>query len=135
MAAAAPPLCAWLVAAGAHADCGADEHHRQQHRQTQCFDAGSGATFGLDRRPLGARRRGSARSGMAMSVALQPERVIVEKKRPDVKQRRVVVTGMGVVTPLGHDPDVFYNNLLDGHSGISEIETFDCSKFPTVIHG
>ncbi|XP_048555450.1 3-oxoacyl-[acyl-carrier-protein] synthase II, chloroplastic-like [Triticum urartu] len=135
MAAAAPPLCAWLVAAGAHADCGADEHHRQQHRQTQCFDAGSGATFGLDRRPLGARRRGSARSGMAMSVALQPERVIVEKKRPDVKQRRVVVTGMGVVTPLGHDPDVFYNNLLDGHSGISEIETFDCSKFPTRIAG
>ena len=74
-------------------------------------------------------------AGMAMAVALQPERVIVEKKRPDVKQRRVVVTGMGVVTPLGHDPDVFYNNLLDGNSGISEIETFDCSKFPTVIHG
>jgi 3-oxoacyl-[acyl-carrier-protein] synthase II len=72
---------------------------------------------------------------MAMAVALQPERVIVEKKRPDVKQRRVVVTGMGVVTPLGHDPDEFYSNLLNGNSGISEIETFDCSKFPTVILG
>jgi 3-oxoacyl-[acyl-carrier-protein] synthase II len=42
---------------------------------------------------------------------------------------------MGVVTPLGHDPDEFYSNLLNGNSGISEIETFDCSKFPTVILG
>jgi len=49
-----------------------------------------------------------------MAVALQAERSVVEKKKPDIKQRRVVVTGMGVVTPLGHDPDVFYNNLLDG---------------------
>jgi 3-oxoacyl-[acyl-carrier-protein] synthase II len=71
---------------------------------------------------------------MAMAVALQPERRTVEKK-PDVKQRRVVITGMGVVTPLGHDPDVFYNNLLDGVSGISEIERFDCSTFPTRIAG
>lgn len=45
---------------------------------------------------------------------------------------RVVVTGLGLVTPLGHEPDVFYNNLLDGVSGISEIENFDCSQFPTV---
>lgn len=68
-----------------------------------------------------------------MAVALQAERGVIEKKKPDIKQRRVVVTGMGVVTPLGHDPDVFYNNLLDGVSGISEIERFDCSNFPTVI--
>ena len=72
-------------------------------------------------------------AGMAMAVALQAERSVIEKKKPDIKQRRVVVTGMGVVTPLGHDPDVFYNNLLDGVSGISEIERFDCSNFPTVI--
>ncbi|TYH67623.1 hypothetical protein ES332_D06G201300v1 [Gossypium tomentosum] len=50
-------------------------------------------------------------------------------------QRRVVVTGMGVVTPLGHEPDVFYNNLLEGVSGISEIETFDCAQFPKRIAG
>jgi len=70
---------------------------------------------------------------MAMVVALQAERSVIEKKKPDIKQRRVVVTDMSVVTPLGHDPDVFYNNLLDGVSGISEIERFDCSNFPTVI--
>lgn len=74
-------------------------------------------------------------AGKAMAVALQPEKEAVEKKKLDTKQRRVVVTGMGVVTPLGHDPDVFYDNLLAGVSGISEIETFDCSSFPTVkIH-
>ncbi|KAL1133509.1 hypothetical protein V6Z11_A12G045800 [Gossypium hirsutum] len=40
---------------------------------------------------------------------------------------------MGVVTPLGHEPDVFYNNLLEGVSGISEIETFDYAQFPKRI--
>lgn len=68
-----------------------------------------------------------------MAVALHPERGVVETKKTDVEQRRVVVTGMGVVTPLGHDPDEFYNNLLQGISGISEIEAFDCSSYPTVF--
>lgn len=54
------------------------------------------------------------------------------KKKPPTKKRRVVVTGMDVITPNGQDPDVFYENLLQGISGISEIESFDCSQFPTV---
>lgn len=70
--------------------------------------------------------------GEVMAVALQAAPEFVTKKKPVTKQRRVVVTGMGVVTPLGHDLDTFYNNLLEGASGISEIETFDCSQFPTV---
>lgn len=74
-------------------------------------------------------------SGEAMAVAVQPAKEVATKNRPGTKQRRVVVTGMGVVTPLGHDPDVFYNNLLEGVSGISEIETFDCAQFPTRIAG
>ncbi|KAF6151555.1 hypothetical protein GIB67_021741 [Kingdonia uniflora] len=36
---------------------------------------------------------------------------------------------------VGHDPEVFYENLLEGVSGISEIEAFDCSLFPTGIAG
>lgn len=47
-------------------------------------------------------------------------------------RRRVVVTGMGLVTPLGEDPYEYYNNLLEGVSGITEIESFDCSNYPTV---
>jgi 3-oxoacyl-[acyl-carrier-protein] synthase II len=72
--------------------------------------------------------------GEAMAVAVQPVEEVTMRKKPLTKQRRVVVTGMGVVTPLGHEPDVFYNNLLEGVSGISEIETFDCAQFPTVNH-
>ncbi|RDX76025.1 3-oxoacyl-[acyl-carrier-protein] synthase II, chloroplastic, partial [Mucuna pruriens] len=68
-----------------------------------------------------------------MAVALQPAQEVTTTKKPPTKQRRVVVTGMGVVTPLGHDPDIFYNNLLDGVSGISEIETFDCAEYPTLL--
>ncbi len=41
------------------------------------------------------------------------------------RQRRVVVTGMGVVSCLGHEVDEFYNNLLQGRSGISRIEVSD----------
>ncbi|GMI97865.1 ARABIDOPSIS BETA-KETOACYL-ACP SYNTHETASE 2, BETA-KETOACYL-ACP SYNTHETASE 2 [Hibiscus trionum] len=79
--------------------------------------------------------RAAARSGEAMAVAVQPTREITTKKKPPMNKRRVVVTGMGVVTPLGHDPNVFYNNLLEGASGISEIETFDCAQFPSRIAG
>ncbi|KAE8658012.1 synthase I [Hibiscus syriacus] len=79
--------------------------------------------------------RGARFSGEAMAVAVQPSREITTKKKSPTNKRRVVVTGMGVVTPLGHDPDVFYNNLLEGASGISEIETFDCAQFPTRIAG
>ncbi|XP_050261209.1 uncharacterized protein LOC126706004 isoform X2 [Quercus robur] len=74
-------------------------------------------------------------SGEAMAVAVQPSKEVATKKKPVTKQRRVVVTGMGVVTPLGHDPDVFYNNLLECVSGVSEIEAFDCAQFPMRIAG
>eukprot|EP00889_Picochlorum_renovo_P002438 jgi/Picre1/29468/NNA_004856.t1 len=49
--------------------------------------------------------------------------------------RRVVVTGQGVVSSLGHDTDEFYSNLLAGKSGISTIESFDASDFSTKIAG
>ena len=38
------------------------------------------------------------------------------------QKRRVVVTGTGVVSALGHEVDAFYEALLAGHSGISRIE-------------
>ncbi|OIW19342.1 hypothetical protein TanjilG_03476 [Lupinus angustifolius] len=80
-------------------------------------------------------RRLNSLSRSGKTVALQPDQEFTSTKKPLAKQRRVVVTGLGVVTPLGHDPDVFYNNLLNGASGISEIEGFDCADFPTRIAG
>ena len=49
--------------------------------------------------------------------------------------RRVVITGHGVVSSLGHTSDEFYGNLLAGKSGISLIESFDASGFSTQIAG
>lgn len=68
-----------------------------------------------------------------MAVAVQPTKEVATKRKSLTEQRRVVVTGMGVMSPIGHEPDIFYDNLLSGVSGISEIENFDCSHFPTVI--
>ncbi|MBF0511238.1 MAG: beta-ketoacyl-[acyl-carrier-protein] synthase family protein [Candidatus Omnitrophica bacterium] len=45
--------------------------------------------------------------------------------------RRVVVTGMGVVTSIGVGIDEFWKNLLEGKSGISVVESFDTSKHAT----
>ncbi|MGJ7913134.1 beta-ketoacyl-ACP synthase II [Neobacillus sp. LXY-1] len=48
---------------------------------------------------------------------------------------RVVITGMGVVSPLGNNVDKFWRNLAEGRSGISYIHTFDVSKHKTKIAG
>ena len=48
---------------------------------------------------------------------------------------RVVLTGLGVVTPLGHQLDVFWKNLVDGQCGIDRITAFDATPFDTQIAG
>jgi 3-oxoacyl-[acyl-carrier-protein] synthase II len=51
------------------------------------------------------------------------------------QERRVVVTGLGVVTPLGHELDTFWNNLVAGKCGIDKITAFDTEKYDTKIAG
>lgn len=43
--------------------------------------------------------------------------------------RRVVITGMGALTPIGNDIDTYWKNLKDGVSGAGTITKFDASKF------
>lgn len=50
-------------------------------------------------------------------------------------RKKVVVTGLGAVTPIGNGKDAFWNNLLAGKSGISDITLFDASGLPTRIAG
>jgi len=49
------------------------------------------------------------------------------------QKRRVAVTGVGVVTPIGIGKDAFWSSLLEGRSGVRRIESFDPSPFPTQI--
>jgi 3-oxoacyl-[acyl-carrier-protein] synthase II len=52
-----------------------------------------------------------------------------------MKQPRVVITGMGAITPLGSSVELFWNGLVDGLSGISKITQFDASNLPCQIAG
>ncbi|MFO0355848.1 MAG: beta-ketoacyl-ACP synthase II [Sphingobacteriaceae bacterium] len=45
--------------------------------------------------------------------------------------KRVVVTGLGAVTPLGNNVNDYWNNLINGVSGAAPITRFDASKFKT----
>lgn len=48
-----------------------------------------------------------------------------------MNQRRVVVTGLGALTPIGNTAPQFWNNLVAGVSGAAPITRFDTSKFKT----
>ncbi|NOX59161.1 MAG: beta-ketoacyl-ACP synthase II [Planctomycetes bacterium] len=52
-----------------------------------------------------------------------------------MSDRRVVVSGMGVVTSIGMDVDTFWSNLLEGKSGVRDITIFDASPFSVRIGG
>jgi 3-oxoacyl-[acyl-carrier-protein] synthase II len=52
-----------------------------------------------------------------------------------VSKKRVVVTGLGMVTPVGNDVETGWRNVLAGRSGIGPIETFDVSAYSTRFGG
>jgi len=52
---------------------------------------------------------------------------------PASSSRRVVVTGLGVVTSLGHDVESFWSSLLAGKCGIDRVSLFDPAEYPCQI--
>ncbi len=50
-------------------------------------------------------------------------------------KRRVVVTGLGVISPLGNDINTFWDNLIQGKSGITKLTAFDATGFSSQIAG
>jgi 3-oxoacyl-[acyl-carrier-protein] synthase II len=52
-----------------------------------------------------------------------------------VDKRRVVITGLGAVTPVGNTAEEFWTALTQGRSGLGPITRFDASKLPTRIAG
>ena len=78
------------------------------------------------------------------SAAVSPRRVtfvrasaatVSAPKREKDPKKRVVITGTGLVSVFGNDVNVFYEKLLAGESGITPIDRFDASKFPTRFGG
>jgi len=49
--------------------------------------------------------------------------------------QRVVITGLGIVSPIGSDPDAYWSNLSAGKSGIAHVTSFDVSQYPCRIAG
>lgn len=78
-------------------------------------------------RPLGVKRVSCVISASASTVS-------APKREKDPK-KRVVITGTGLVSVFGNDVDTYYDRLLAGESGISLIDRFDASKFPTRFGG
>lgn len=62
-------------------------------------------------------------------------KAMASPKRETDPKKRVVITGMGLVSVFGNDVDIFYNKLLEGESGISMIDRFDASSFSVRIAG
>ncbi|CAN4077542.1 unnamed protein product [Withania somnifera] len=56
-------------------------------------------------------------------------------KRETDPKKRIVITGMGLVSVFGSDIDNFYNKLLEGQSGISLIDKFDASSYTVRFAG
>ena len=48
-------------------------------------------------------------------------------------RRRVVVTGVGCINPMGHDVETMWQGLKRSESGVGLISIFDASNFPTKI--
>src|SRR5947209_8669681 len=46
-------------------------------------------------------------------------------------RKRVVITGMGVITPLGHTVEELYRSQLEGRSGVGPVTLFNANRFPT----
>ena len=52
-----------------------------------------------------------------------------------MSERRVVITGMGVISPVGSDIPTFWKNLTEGRSGVSKYGAFDTTGYDCLIAG
>lgn len=77
-----------------------------------------------DRRPVPSRGKGFV-TGRQSDASQKGERL----------KRRVVITGMGAVTPLGNTIEETWEGICRGKSGIAPITRFDCTAFETKIAG
>jgi len=60
---------------------------------------------------------------------------VMQEGRRNKLNRRVVVTGLGVISAIGTGKDSFWESLKAGRSGIRKINSFDCSSYKCQIAG
>ena len=71
-------------------------------------------------------------AGQVLRVGLQPPRVYVKKdSREKTKLKRVMITGVGAISPNGIGKEAYWQGLRDGKNCVSKITFFDCSDFPS----
>jgi 3-oxoacyl-[acyl-carrier-protein] synthase II len=68
---------------------------------------------------------------MNQNLRLPPSSLILREKR--AMRRRVVITGMGAITPLGLSVKDMFQAQLEGKSGVGPIHNWDASRFPTTF--
>ena len=64
---------------------------------------------------------------------LCPQVRILREMGPNSSGRRVAVTGMGFITPIGNDVETVWSNMIEGVSGVGPITYFDTTNFDTKI--
>ncbi|XP_042513047.1 3-oxoacyl-[acyl-carrier-protein] synthase I, chloroplastic-like [Macadamia integrifolia] len=113
-------------------------HSSTFHVSHKPFLYGESPKFHEERKRCHMKKKTPWVSTSAISASIVPNTSSAPKREKDPK-KRVVITGMGVVSVFGNDVDTYYDCLLEGKSGISPIDRFDVSEFPTQfasqIHG
>jgi len=79
---------------------------------------------------VGLGKLGTAMSELGCAVNTTSEFLVLSEV---AMRRRVVITGMGVITPVGHTPADMYARLLEGESGVDLITHFNAKTFPTTF--
>ena len=51
-----------------------------------------------------------------------------------MEKRRVVITGMGAVTPIGNNVETFWKNVKEGKNGIGSITKFDTTDYNCLLY-
>ncbi|KAJ8621811.1 hypothetical protein MRB53_030340 [Persea americana] len=75
----------------------------------------------------------TAQKSKAVRAMVSP--TVTAPKREKDPKKRIVITGMGLVSVFGNDIDTFYSKLLEGESGIGPIDKFDASSFSVRFAG